>query len=301
MEDAPALQAKVTKRKLKRLHSQEKAPIVVEEALCIHGGWLKEPLYLPTVLVHGCKMVPITCVASGWFCQIVVGGARSNGSKVTPLGSVLRLAVQECKDAASKMAGAVEESAVERALAARAALRDDDDDAGDVLHDMSDGNDEEPQHAANRRGRRSKDSKSPLDNPCGVQVKDWSFVCAELNGKFHVQATTQDLAAFVGLVHSYTAGDVEEIAPKKDPEEHADDEKGCVLWDFGKKTWQVRYRDAEGKAHSYTRDLKVNPRGVDGTVLEEEKYVELRNSVKRQAMSKWNELDKSSRPRFSLV
>lgn len=67
-----------------------------------------------------------------------------------------------------------------------------------------------------------------------------------------------------------------------------------------RETWVVEYQDAEGKMRTLVKDLAPAKVDLFGNDLSAAAFKKEMESRKILAMRKWNELDKSGQPRFSI-
>ena len=87
---------KRTKRKLARYNSKEASPIVVHDALCISGGWLKQPQHIPVITIHGQGMAKVSATTV-WLQQLCLGFSRGVGPVLLLLAKELRQAAHDNK------------------------------------------------------------------------------------------------------------------------------------------------------------------------------------------------------------
>ncbi len=70
---------------------------------------------------------------------------------------------------------------------------------------------------------------------------------------------------------------------------------------YSRDTWRIEYQDDEGKARTKVSGLAPPKTDLAGENLSKQAYADAMVQFRRKAMSMWNALDKSDRPRFDLT
>ena len=265
------------KRKLTK-HNSNPQDIVVQEYLCISGGWARKPLYLDVTDFQGTSMVGIHST-SAWLPQVLQGFCRYQS-----LGALLKSASQDLQAEVFKTSADAEKAQLSRASELRAGLWDDDED-------------EEAGAPSTPSGKKAVADRRRLKEPSIVSLRGHSLTVAWRRQTIYVAATSESLASLVQILRTYTKDEVASKSPEKPKEQNkdsdeADENQGCV------KTWVVRYVDSDGKKRTRTKGLSVPEKSFDGSVLDIDEYKRIRNEVRSKAVNIWNDMDCSDRPRL---
>jgi hypothetical protein len=78
----------------------------------------------------------------------------------------------------------------------------------------------------------------------------------------------------------------------------AADKTERVRWIFSQSAWQVRYHDENGISRCSTKGLVVSREHFDGSMLNADDFATAKGTMYRKACERWDELDKSTEPRF---
>lgn len=115
-----------------------------------------------------------------------------------------------------------------------------------------------------------------------------------------------DLPATLGLlVADLNAADSERPSPAKRQRtdrqavDLTEGDKGRVLWLASSWSWQVVWKDCDGHCRRTTKKFQVSEFDAAGRRLSADEREEARRVLLMAARRKWNELDRSTRARYS--
>lgn len=288
----------------RRRCSQEEAPLLVADRPCIVGGKSGKAEVLPLETVDARDCVAI-CAFEPWLNRVLTGQSRGECAEVVSrfVAEVYKeLGCEVCSKTSDDDAGAGaswrEGSGCDEAATGRAALGLDSDSdceelaaagSGSVTRQRSFGARAVPAAWATVRIRGQEITVRRRPRGRGVLLP----------------VLGPDLPAALTLMRAdLREGSGSEVSPTK--RQRVDraavdllpSDKGCVIWMAAQSSWQVVYRDEAGVTRRTRQHLAVPAVNAAGRRLSPEECEASRRSLLLCARRRWNELDRSSRPRF---